>query len=240
MVDDPEDIDYNPDGTEQIPEEFEDLLKKEFGARKDAVTTLADDVLTSPKSVAPEGAPPSAKLEIPASRPRHALFRVPRTMWTETAELAEVRLAARDPLSIAMRAAMEQTMTGRGKRTDDHAVDRVGQRMKAQLLGDPRYFQIEPLSSEEQDFGDGDRLGWDWRVVPIREGHSLLTLRMTMTADLQGNPISIDTQALHTSVEITVKSFLTRPTRFVRDNWKWMLGSSGIGAVAAIYALLSR
>ena len=218
---------------EIIPEEFDELLGKKFGPQPKGVANLA-------RIAFPHGVAKADELEIPASRPGHALFRVPRLMWTETAELAELRLAATDPLSVKLRAAMEKTMVGRGIRTDEHAVERVGRRMKAQLMGDARFFEIEPLSSAEQDFGDGDRLGWDWRVIPKREGHSLLTLRMTMTANLRDEPISIDTQALHTSVDITVKSLFTRPTRFFRDNWKWMLGSSGIGAVAAIYALVAR
>ncbi|MEO0989870.1 MAG: FHA domain-containing protein [Pseudomonadota bacterium] len=179
----------------------------------------------------------SEGIELPPWKKGTALFRVPRTMWSETSELAELRLAPESILTTAMRASLEQTMVGRGTRTDEHGSVKVGQRMKAVLYGDARYFRIEPLGSEVQHLQGVGHLGWDWRVVPMREGHSLLTLRISMLADADGQEMAVDAQALHTSVEITVRSLWTRPARFVRDHWKWMLGSSGIGAAAAIVAL---
>lgn len=181
--------------------------------------------------------PPVAESHAVAPR-GHALFRVPRLMWAEIAELAELRLGHGDPMTVAMRAELERTMVGRGETTDEHPVARMGNRMQARLFGDDRYFSITALGSETQDIALGETAEWDWRVTPLCEGHGLLTLRLTMLADIEGNAVTVDAEALHTSVEITVKSFFTRPRRFVRDNWRWMLGSSGIGAAAALYALL--
>ena len=165
-----------------------------------------------------------------------ALFRVPRTMWSEVAEIAELRLSATDELTVAMRAALEKTMVGRGLKTEEFGVDPIGNKMRAILFGDETYFKIDPLSTETQTLTD-QPLHWDWRVTPRREGRSTLTLRMSMVSSAAEIDAAIDAQALHQSISISVKSWATRPTRFVRDNWKWMLGSSGIGAVAAFYAL---
>ena len=177
-------------------------------------------------------------IDAPRWRSGRALFRVPRRMWAETAELAELRLSDTEILTVDMRAELERSMTGRGIRTDEHGVEPVGRKMRAVLFGDPQYFEIVPLGSEDQSLRDGHPMRWDWRVVPKVEGHSLLTLRLTMLADADGTEMAVDAQALHTSIEVAVRSPLTRPARFVRDNWKWLLGGSGLGAVATIAALL--
>lgn len=174
----------------------------------------------------------------PRWRRGNALFRIPRTMWTETAELAELRLSPNDTLTVEMRALLERSMVGRGTRTDEHAVARLGTRMKATLHADARDIEVTILGTDVQILEDDAALGWDWRVIPLREGSTLVTLRLTMLADLDGRETAVDAQALHTSVEITVRTFMTRPHRFIRDNWRWMLGSSGIGAIAAVWALL--
>lgn len=171
------------------------------------------------------------------TRRGRALFRVARTMWSEVPELAELRLSATDELTVAMRAALERTMVGRGLRTDEFAVEPIGTLMRARLYGEESFFKIEDLSTETQALV-GSSLHWDWRVTPRREGRSMLTLRLSMAADLSGTEFEVDAQALHQSIRISVRSWATRPARFVRDNWKWMLGSSGIGALAAAYALL--
>lgn len=162
-----------------------------------------------------------------------ALFRVPRTMLIETAEIAELRLSSEHQFTVEMREALEKTMVGRGKTTDEHTVKPLGCRMKATLFSDSRFLVIEPISSEVQDMTEA-AASWDWRILPVKEGASMLTLRISMIKDTDGNEASVDSQALHTTIDITVRSFLSRPRRFVRDNWKWLLGSSGIGLAAAI------
>ncbi|MEM6634386.1 MAG: FHA domain-containing protein [Pseudomonadota bacterium] len=166
-----------------------------------------------------------------------AIFRVPRTMWTESAERAEFRLAADSSLTDEMRTRIERSMVGYGHRMDEHGIAQMGTRMRAVLYGDSRFFRIEALGPEVQDIKGTEILGWVWRVVPVRDGHSLLTLRISMLEDANGTELAVDAQALHASVEVTVRSFWTRPRRFVRDHWKWILASSGIGAAAAILAL---
>lgn len=219
------------------------ILEEELRRYEPALDQRARREFSAPKAPwdldkkeAPSIGPP---VEFPARRRGRALFRVPRAMWTEVSELAELRLTANDKLTVAMRAALEKTMVGRGLNTEEFEVDPIGHKMRAVLLGDESYFKVDPLSTETQALTDKP-LHWDWRVTPKREGQSTLTLRISMTSDVPDAAAAIDAQALHQPISITVKSWATRPTRFVRDNWKWMLGSSGIGAAAAIYALLQN
>ncbi|MEM9783708.1 MAG: FHA domain-containing protein [Pseudomonadota bacterium] len=188
-------------------------------------------------------APPASLAPVPITgqevliprREGRVLFRVARTMWSETAELAEVRLSPDAELPVHMRAELERTMVGRGLRTEEHPVEPLGPKMTAALHGDERFFRIKPLSSAVQRV-EADAVGWDWQVTPLREGRSLLTLRLSMVVDDAFQEVRVDAQALHTTVEIGVRSALTRPARFLRDNWRWVLGGSGIGAASGILA----
>ena len=194
-------------------------------------------IQSPPGSPATPWSEPKIRGPVSGGRRGRALFRVPRVMFSEISELAELRLTPKDYISTQLRAELEKSMVGRGKQTDEHEVSHVGSFMCARLLGDPRYFEIASLSSEEQHLRGDETLGWDWRVTPLVEGESSLTLRVTMLATVDGQQHVADAQALHTAIRITVKSAFTRPKRFVRDNWRWMLGGSGIGAAAAIYGL---
>lgn len=220
---------------------FDDLFLPQHAGPPAATPNVSAEPLRPPRPVLMRRRPNAPESEMPSPRWRrgNALFRIPRVMWTETAELAELRLTPHDALTVEMRALLERSMVGRGTQTDEHAVSRVGTRMKAALHADPRDIEVTPLGTDVQVLEDDAALGWDWRVVPLREGPTLVTLRLTMLADLDGRETALDAQALHTSVEVTVRTFLTRPRRFVRDNWRWMLGSSGIGAVAALWALFA-
>lgn len=195
------------------------------------------DIMSAPAEAASDPMLDEFSSHIPRERSGRGLFRVPRKMWSEVAELAELRLILTDELSIAVRAAIERSMVGRGRKTDEFSVEPIGAQMRARLFGESRYFDIEPLGTEVQTLSERP-VHWDWRVTPKREGRSILTLRISMVADAQGKQMEVDVQAFHQTIEVSVESWTTRPTRFIRDNWKWLAGSSGIGAVAAVYAFL--
>lgn len=167
-----------------------------------------------------------------------ALFNPPRTMWVGFPETVELRLAAKDVLTVEERAAIEKTMVGRGNIYEE-AVSRVGARMKAALHGDEEFLTIRDLSSPEQDVTLSDTTLWDWSVKPRRTGETFLVLRLTLVQDAKGRELQSDLQALRSVIRIKVKSFWAYPARFWRDHWKWVVTTlvAVAGVIVAFLAL---
>ena len=169
-------------------------------------------------------------------QPGVLLLRIPRLMWLEVSERVHLRVAPKASLSVEDRAAIERTMTGRGE-TAEYPLAKLGLSLKAVLHADDTLLSVKALSSEAQDTDLVSPLVWDWNVLPTQTGQTSVTLRVTILADAAGQEMTTDLDAIDETIRIRVKSWTTKPRRFWRQNWKWLLGPSGIGLIGAAYAI---
>jgi len=169
-------------------------------------------------------------------QPGVLLLRIPRLMWLEVSERVHLRVAPKASLSVEDRAAIERTMTGRGE-TAEYPLAKLGLSLKAVLHADDTLLSVKALSSEAQDTDLVSPLVWDWNVLPTQTGQTSVTLRVTILADAAGQEMTTDLDAIDETIRIRVKSWITKPRRFWRQNWKWLLGPSGIGLIGAAYAI---
>jgi len=166
--------------------------------------------------------PPRPKKPKRPFRKGRILFNPPKTMWVGISETIELRLSAKDVLTLAERSVIEKTMVGRGEQIEE-LISRVGARMKAVLYCDEDFFAIKELSSPEQDLDLSSITLWDWSVKPLKSGETILALRLTVKKDLDHGEFENDLEALRSTVTIRIRSIWTWPVRFWRDHWKWLI-----------------
>lgn len=169
-----------------------------------------------------------------------ALFRVPRNMWLETEELAELRLTPKSKLTGELQKQMEASMRGRGRVSQKQAVSPIGKYMRATLQADENYFRIIPLGLATQEIADDKPLLWDWKIMPLKTGRSQISISMAMMTTADHHEVGVVAEAMHKTISVSVRSVWTHPKRFWRNHWKWVLGGgSGLGVASMVYVLMS-
>ncbi|NOD36025.1 MULTISPECIES: protein kinase [unclassified Ruegeria] len=225
-----------------IPEPLKSGLEKMTDPEPERRFQSCDELLSHIKEKTPNSSAASSPSKR-GSRSRRwkfrkgrALFNPPKLMWVDLIETVQLRIKVSDVLSVAERADMEKSMHGTG-RVLEQSVSKIGLRMKAQLICEDDLLQLKSLSSDEQDILVSGVTHWDWAVRPAGTGQSVLTLRMTLRKDMDGKPITTDLEALRSVVNIEVRSPFSRPIKFWRQHWKWLVAFF-VGIPSALTAWL--
>lgn len=217
--------------------EWSDLLSGSFGGAHSPSPAPSPPPFNDPFTLDPpiRSAPEPAPARFLSGR---VFFRVPSRMWKELPEVVELRLSPRQVLSKEEQREIAASFRPGGGAVDQAAVARLGRRMNAQLLADPSYFRVEPLSSPDQDI-DLEALlplRWDWRISPLRTGRTRVRLRLSIRQDALGAVHEVDTTTFEREVEVRIRSMGAEARRFWRDNWKWVLTTGGgLGTAATMY-----
>ena len=112
--------------------------------------------------------------------------------------------------------------------------------VRMHLAGDPAVFRIVRLLPPDSDSPHGEQLvteggisSWLWEVTPQEAGHHELLLSIAASADASGhNPLRWQRVPKGPTTVADNRPYEAR--RFVSSNWRWLLGTPGLGLLGLL------
>jgi hypothetical protein len=189
-------------------------------AQKAHVTLVSE---TAPTSASPPPPDPDQVLQnavesLPVGK---VLFNHPSEMRMGEAKEVQVRIARDAATDIST------GLTTPGTATKDQITEqqqiKVSTSMKVQLHGEP-YFDVKPLTDEEQLISKTGFTEWKFTVIPLQGGK--WPLHLTVTAVVRGDGVekSKNLEVLDEQVTVQV-STLEVVQAFIGNNWQWLIGT---------------
>jgi hypothetical protein len=103
--------------------------------------------------------------------------------------------------------------------------------MAVKLIGDPKHFTINPISSEQQVVSISEDTLWDFDVTPQSLGTGKLTVRVSARIKVPNSSDETKDFPIYTKDVYIKTDWAYLIKRFLYDNWQWVLGtllSSGL------------
>jgi len=108
----------------------------------------------------------------------------------------------------------------------ESATIKYSARMQAKLIGEnKRAFEITPITPDIQAISTIiDITTWKWDVTPLEEGKQYLHLVLSAFLNIEGKETSLQIKTFDKKIKVEI-SMLNRVSEFIRQSWKWLLGS---------------
>jgi hypothetical protein len=148
-------------------------------------------------------------------------FNHPNEMKMGEAREVQVRIS-RD-VAADISSGLTPTGTGAKDQITEHQQIKVSTSMKVQLHGEP-YFDIKPLTDEEQLISKTGFTEWKFTVIPLQGGKWPLHLTVTAVVHAADREKVKNLEVLDEQVTVQV-STLEVVESFVGNNWQWLIGT---------------
>lgn len=162
------------------------------------------------------------------------LYRVPEYLVVEEPKRFELVLATKDL------AAAQKDIAGEGAAVE-HTV-KVSPRVRAELVGDPAYVTITPLSSPERDLTDTANAKWEWSVTGKKAAEKAeLTLRVYNVVEADGVTRLVDWDQTYEDgfqIRLTNQSLVKRIWELFAAGWAWLVAA--VPVIIAVAAWCRR
>lgn len=212
-----------PDNVQQPPAQVESVVTStgptKKGARRPHETLVSETAPTSaPPSADPDQVLQNAVDSLPVGK---VLFNHPSEMKMGEAKEVQVRITRDVAIDIST------GLTTPGTATKDQITEqqqiKVSTSMKVQLHGEP-YFDVKPLTDEEQLISKTGFTEWKFTVIPLQGGKWPLHLTVTAVVHAADREKVKNLEVLDEQVTVQV-STLEVVEAFIGNNWQWLIGT---------------
>jgi hypothetical protein len=149
------------------------------------------------------------------------VFNHPSEMKMGEAKEVQVRIS-RDVAADISKGLTMPGLADRGQ-TTEHQQIKISTSMKVQLHGEP-YFDVKPLTDEEQLIDKTGFTEWKFTVIPLQGGRWPLHLTVTAVVHAADREKVKNLEVLDEQVTVQV-STLEVVESFIGNNWQWLIGT---------------